>query len=155
MSVDVGPRVLDLAGLHEDGRNDAVQLRHQLEHFIVRQMLQSKFTLTSVSGVSLSQNSVAVARNHLSGLQQPPAVFFELFVGGVQPDVFDHFGKEHQDFLVGQPVERTGQAAHAGGERQVRVGQRRAHQVSGVSGNVAAFVVTEILNKVLILFSFE
>ena len=44
--------------------------------------------------------------------------------------------------LVGQSVERPGQAAHAGAEGQVRVGEGRADQVGGVGGHVTSLVVT-------------
>ena len=48
MGVHVGPGVLDLAGLHEDGRHQHVQLGDQLEQLVVGQVLQRKFTLASV-----------------------------------------------------------------------------------------------------------
>ena len=52
-------------------------------------------------------------------------------------------GKEDEDLLVGEAVEGSGEAAHAGGEGQVGVRQGRAHQVGGVGRDVAALVVTK------------
>ena len=46
------------------------------------------------------------------------------------------------NLLVGQPVEGPGQAAHAGTEGQVGVGEGGANQVGGVGGHVTSLVVT-------------
>jgi hypothetical protein len=51
--------------------------------------------------------------------------------------------EEDEDLLVGEAVEGAGQAAHAGREGEVGVGQGRAHQVGGVGRHVPALVVAE------------
>ena len=66
MCVHVGPGVLDLSGLDEDGWDDGVELTHQVEHFVVGQVLQGKLTLATVPGVSLTQDGVTVAGHHLA-----------------------------------------------------------------------------------------
>lgn len=43
--------------------------------------------------------------------------------------------------LIGQAVQRAGEAVHGSAEGQVGVGQGAAHQVAGVGADVAAFVV--------------
>lgn len=49
-------------------------------------------------------------------------------------------GQTH--LLVGQPVEGTREAVHAGGERQVRVREGGTHQMHGVGADIATLVVT-------------
>jgi hypothetical protein len=55
--------------------------------------------------------------------------------------------EEDEDLLVGEAVERAGEAAHAGREGNVGVGQGRAHQVGGVGRHVPALVVAEVRGK--------
>ena len=54
MGIDVGVWVLGLSVLGEDTRSDLVDLGDELEHCVVRKMLQSKFTLADVARISLS-----------------------------------------------------------------------------------------------------
>ncbi len=57
--------------------------------------------------------------------------------------------EEDEDLLVSEAVERAGEAAHAGREGEVGVGQGRAHQVGGVGRNVPALVIAEVQGKTL------
>ena len=66
VSIYIGPWVLDLAGFEEDGRHQHVQLRHQLEQFVVRKMLEGELPLTSVSWISFTEDSMTVSRHNLS-----------------------------------------------------------------------------------------
>ena len=66
MGVHVGPGVLDLSGLDEDGWDDGVELTHQVEHFVVWQVLQGKLTLAAVPGVRLAEDGVAITGHHLA-----------------------------------------------------------------------------------------
>ena len=141
MGVHVGPRVLHLAGGFQHGRDDRVELRHQFEHLIIRQVLQGELPLTGVPRIGLPQDGVAVTGHDLTALQHVLHVLLQLVVGGVEADVVGHLVEENKHLLVGQSVQRPGQTAHSGGEGQVRVGESGADQVSGVSGDVAAFVI--------------
>ena len=123
VSVHIGPGVLDLAGLVQDGWHNHVHVGHQLEKLIVGKVFQCKFTLACVSGIGFTQHSVTVSGNHLSGFQESPHVVFQLVFGSVETNVFDHLGQEDQDFLIGQAVQGAGQAAHTSGERKVGIRQ--------------------------------
>ena len=65
VSIHIGPRILCLALLQEDVGHDLVQLRDQLEHGVLRQVLQRELSLTGVPRVSLPQHRVAVAGDNL------------------------------------------------------------------------------------------
>ena len=147
MRIYVGPGVLDLASLQEDWRHQHVQLGDEFEQFVVREMFESELSLTGVSGVSLTQDRVTVAGNNLARLQEAPHKLLHLVVGRVQADSLHHLLHEDEDLLVGEAVEGPGEAAHAGAEREVGVRQGRPHQVSGVSGDISALVVTEIKTR--------
>ena len=104
-------------------------------------MLQGKLSLAGVTRVSLPQDRVAVTRHHLAWLEQAPHKLLHLVVGGVEADRLHHLVEEDEDLLVGEAVERAGQAAHAGRKGEVGVGQSWANQVGGVGGHVAPLVV--------------
>ena len=143
VGIYVGPGVLDLAGLQEDWWDQHVELGDKFEQFVVREMLESELPLTGVSGVSLAEDSVTVARDDLSRLEKTPNKLLHLVVSGVQTHSSHHLLHEDEHLLVGETVERPGQPAHPGAEGEVGVRQSRAHQVSGVGRHVAALVVTE------------
>ena len=65
MSINVGPRVLDLASLGEDGGHEHVELRHELEHLVVGKVLEGELALAGVAGIRLAEHGVAVAGNDL------------------------------------------------------------------------------------------
>lgn len=140
MGVHVWPWVLHFAGLQQNVWHDLVDLRDQLKHREVRQMLECELSLGDISWIGLSQNRMAIARHHSSRLEQRPNELFQLLVRHVgRSELFHHVGDEDQYFLVGQAVQRTGKTVDAGGERQVRIGKRGADQVSGV----CRYVTTE------------
>ena len=154
VGIYVGPGVLDLAGLQEDWWDQHVQLGDKFEQFVVREMLESELPLTGVSGVSLAEDSVTVARDDLSRLEETPNKLLHLVVSGVQTHSSHHLLHEDEHLLVGETVERPGQPAHPGAEGEVGVRQSRAHQVSGVGRHVAALVVTEIIVEVYVYWRF-
>ena len=125
MSVHVWPWVLHFAGLQQNVRHDLVDLRDQLEHREVRQMLQCELSLRDISWIGLSQNGMAIAWHHPSRLEQRPDELLQLLVRYVgRTELLDHIGDEDQNLLVGQTVQWTGKTVDAGGERQVRVRER-------------------------------
>merc|ERR1719397_2325455 len=109
---------------------------------LVGQMFQGKLPLAGVSRVSFPKNCVSVTRHHTAGLEKAPDVCLGLVVCQVHADLLDHAIKEDQHLLVGEPVEGSSQAAHAGSEGEVGVGESRADQVGGVGRHVASLVVT-------------
>lgn len=143
MSVYIGPWVLNLASLKEDGRHQHVQLGHELEELVVGQMLEGELSLAGVPWVSLTENSVTIARNNLARLQKAPHEVLHLVIGSIQSYALDHLLEEDEHLLVGEAMERPGEAAHSGAEREVGVGECGAHQVSGVGRDVTSLVVTK------------
>ena len=101
MGIYIGPWVLDLAGLEEDGGHQHVELGDKLEQLVIGEMLESKLPLASVPGVSLTEDSVSISRNNLARLMQPPDVLLHLVIGGVKADTVDDLLQEDQDLLVG------------------------------------------------------
>ena len=81
MSIYVGPWVLSLALLEEDVGNDLVKLGDELEELVVGKVLESEFSLAGVSGISLSKNSVTVARDDSTALERVPDEVSELLIG--------------------------------------------------------------------------
>lgn len=65
MSIHIGPGVLGLTLLQEHIGHNLVKLSHQLEHGVVGQMFQGKFTLAGVAWVGLSEDGVTVTWHHL------------------------------------------------------------------------------------------
>lgn len=65
MGINIGPWVLHLAELQQNWGYNLVDLGNQLEHGIIGQMLESKFALHRVTGISLAEDSVAITRHNL------------------------------------------------------------------------------------------
>lgn len=107
VSVHVGPRVLDFAGVEQDGRHDLVQLSDQFEELVVRQMLQREFSLAGVAWVSFAEYGVPIARNHLSGSELLFDQLFKTIGGPVVSHGCPDLAKENKNFLVGQAVQRS------------------------------------------------
>lgn len=128
VGVNIGPGVLSLASLSEklvrtatgdtksmpyleqDVRHDVVDLTNKLEERIIGKVLESKFALSSVTGVGLPQYGVSVSRDNLSALQGGPDVLLDGLVAGVFADLVLHLGKPDEDFLVSETVKRSGKA---------------------------------------------
>ena len=141
-TIDVGPGVLGLALLLQDARSNLEELRAELEQGVVGQVLEGELALAHVARVGLAQHGVAEARNDAARVEHVPAGLLDLLVGVRRlANVLHHLGDEAEALLVGEAVERAGEAVHAGGEREVRVRECRADEVHGVRRDVAALVV--------------
>ena len=81
MSIHIGPWVLGLALLEENVWDDLVELRNELEELVVGKVLQSEFSLASVSGISLSKDGVTVTRNDSTTLEGVPDEVSEFLIG--------------------------------------------------------------------------
>lgn len=161
MGVDIGPRVLrfsslqilsklidirseaNCANLQQDIRYNVINLPDELEHLVVRQMLQGEFSLSRVPRVRLPEYGMTIAGHNLAALERRPDVFFDSFVRCVLPDFTLHLAKPAQDFLVGEPMERTGKAIKGGSKGKEGIREGRANKFASVSRDVATFVVTE------------
>jgi hypothetical protein len=136
MRVDVGPRVLGLSSLQQDVGRNLVDLGDELEELVIRDVLERKLPLRSVSGVGLSQDGVTVSGND-TGLQGLPTVLLDLGVGGVLSDLGLHLLDPPQDLLVGKTVQGTGEterlaAGSAAGRRVFLMSAYLPVQGSGV-----------------------
>ena len=56
-------------------------------------MLESELPLACVARICLAEDSVAVAWNHLTGLEQAPDIFLDLIVRGAKANVLGNLGK--------------------------------------------------------------
>lgn len=162
VGVDVGVGVLGLAVLGEDTRGDLVDLRDELEHGVVGQVLLGELALRDVAGVSLAEDGVAVAGNDLARLESGPQVVLDGLVAEVVADGALHLGEPVEHLLVGQTVERTGKTVETGGQGQVGGAKGGANKVGGVGADVATLVVgvdgqvqPHELNEVLVLSEAE
>ena len=157
VGIDVGEGVLGLAVLGQDTGGDLVDLADQLEHGVIGKLAQSKLALGDVTGVSLTQNSVTVTGNDLTGVQSGPQVVGDRLVSKVVANSLLHLGEPVQDFLVGKTVKRTSQTLETGREGEHGGAQSGTNQVGGVGADVTTLVVrvngqvqTHEFNKVLV-----
>ena len=141
MRVHVGPRVAHLPGLGEHARHHLVQLRDELELGVVGQVLERELALARVPRVRLAQHGVAVPGHDAPRLERVPHKLRHALRGDIRPNVALDFVQPLEHLLVGEAVQRPGEPVHARGERGVRVGERRTHQVRRVRGHVASLVV--------------
>lgn len=109
-----------------------VQLGDQTEERIIGQVLQGEFTLSSVTRISLTQDSVTVTRDNLTTVQSIPQVLLDLFFGSINTNGILKLQGPTQDFLVGKTVKRTGQTVQTSGEGEVRIRQGGTDQVSTI-----------------------
>jgi hypothetical protein len=112
-----------------------------LEQIVVGQMLEGKLPLAGVPRVGLPEHGVTVAGHYLSALEGLPDEGLELLVAGVLADLLAQLHQPDEHFLVGEAVEGPGEAVHAGGEREVRIGEGRADEVGRVRRHVATLVI--------------
>jgi len=139
-SINVGVRVLGFSVLSQDTRGNIVDLANELEHRIIRKLLEREFTLGHVAGVGLPQDGVAVARNNTTSVQGGPEVILNGLVAEVVADSFLHLAEPVQNFLVGQSVERTSKAVQTSSKGEHRGAESRSDQVSGVSRNITTLL---------------
>lgn len=141
---------------------DLVDLGDELEHGVVRKVLESELALGDVTRIGLAENGVTVTGDDTTAIEGGPEVVGDGLVGEIVADDLLHLLEPDEDFLVGETVEGTGETVETGGEREVRRGESRADQVGGVGGDVATFVIgvdgqvkTHQLNKVLVVAEAE
>lgn len=92
-------------------------------------MLQGELTLSSVTGISLTQDSMAITRNDLATVKGIPKVLLDIFFRGINTNSILQLQGPTEDFLVGQTVKRTSQTVQTGGERKIRIREGRTDQM--------------------------
>jgi len=141
VGINIGPWVLGLSVLSEDWRNDLVENADELEERIVGKILQSELTLASVTGISLSENSVSESGDDLTRVKSVPESLLHNLNINTTCELLLEVLSPLEHFLVGKTVERTSKTVHTGGEREIRIGESATHQVSGVSRNITTLVI--------------
>lgn len=162
VGVHIWPWVLGLTVLGQHTWSNLVDVRNQLEQVVVRHVLQGKLSLSSVTRVSLSQDSVTVAWNNSARVKSVPQVLLDGLLGDVALQVFLQLEQPLQDLLVGSTVQRTSQTVQTSRERQKWRGQGGTNQVGGVGRHVTTLMVrvdgqvqSHQLNKLLVLAKTE
>jgi hypothetical protein len=121
VGVDVRPRVLGLASLKEDTRNNLVDLADQLEQLVVREVLEGELALSGVPGVRLAEDGVSITGHDLTTLKGRPHILPDSLVGRVLANLRLHLLEPEENFLVGKAVERASKTVQRGAERKERI----------------------------------
>jgi hypothetical protein len=108
------------AYLQEDIRNKGVYLANELKQLVIRQMLQRKLALSSVTGISFPEDSVAVSGNNLTTLEGRPDVLLDSLIGCILTNLPLHLAKPDKDFLISETVKGASETVEGG-----RVGKER------------------------------
>jgi hypothetical protein len=95
-------------------------------------VLESELTLSHVTGVSLTKDSVTETRNNLTTLKSSPDVILDSLLISVDTNLVLHLEGPSQNFLVGKTVEGSSKTVETGSEREVRIRESRSDQVSTV-----------------------
>jgi hypothetical protein len=107
-----------------------VQLGNQTEERIIGQVLQGEFTLSSVTRIGLTKDSMTETRNDLATVKGIPKILLDLLLRGINTNGILHLQSPTKDFLVSQTVKRTSQTVQTSGEGEVRIRKSRTDQVS-------------------------
>lgn len=145
MGVHIRPRVLCLTRLQQNTRDDIVNLTNEFEERVIGKVLEGELALGGVAGISLAEDGMTVAGDDLATLEGGPDIGFDGVVCGVFTDLRLHFAEPEEDFLVGKAVEGACETVEGSTECEEGVGESGADEFTGVSGNVAAFVVTWVV----------
>lgn len=141
VGVHIWPWVLGLTVLGQDTWSNLVDVGNQLEQLVVRHVLQGKLSLSSVTRVGLSQDSVTVTWDNSAGVKGVPQVLLDGLLGDVTLQVISQLEQPLQDLLVSSAVQRTSQTVQTSRKRQEWRGQSRTNQVCGVGRDVTTLVV--------------
>lgn len=87
--------------LFQDTRCDLVDLRDELEHWVVWQLLQGKLALRHISWIGLPQDRMAIAGHDLARFESRPKICLDLLVAQVTANASLHLLQPVQDLLVG------------------------------------------------------
>lgn len=162
MRVHIRPGVLGLTVLGENLRSNLVDGGNEVEKVVVGHVLKSKLTLSSVTGISLSENSVTVTGNDTASVKSIPEVLLNVLLSDVRANLGLHLENPLKNLLVGTAVKGTSKTVKTSGKRKEGRRKSGTDQVSSVGGNVATLVVSvngkvksQKLNKLLVLTKAE
>lgn len=141
VGINVGVRVLGLAMLGEDTRSNLVDLGDELEHWVVGHLLLGESALSHVTGISLSEDGVAVTGDDTAGVEGRPEVVSDGLVAEIVTDRLLELGEPVQDLLVSKTVEGAGETVKTSGQREERRAESTADKVSGVGRDVTTLVI--------------
>ena len=105
MSVDVGPGVLGLAVLGEDGGDELVELGGELDQGVLGEVAEGELALAGVPGVGLAEDSVAVAGDDAARVEGGPEVGVDVLVCIAGRDGVLHLEDPAEDLLGGEATE--------------------------------------------------
>lgn len=124
---------IDLNNRFTHTYHNIVQLADKTEERVVGQVLESELTLSHVTWVSLTKDSVTETRNNLTTLKSSPDVILDGLLISVDTNLVLHLEGPSQNFLVGKTVEGSSKTVETGSEREVRIRESRSDQVSTVN----------------------
>jgi hypothetical protein len=122
-AINVGPGVLDLASSSEKVGNGLVVGFYQVNEVVVFNVLVSELELKHEARVGLAKNSMAVARNNLSGGKGVGNMGLDIVLGPALTIFFLEGKDEGEALLVSKSVEGSSETVHTSREREVGVGE--------------------------------
>lgn len=158
VGVHIGPGVLGLTVLGEDLGVNLVDGGNEVEEVVVGHVLKSELTLSSVTGISLSEDSMTVTGNDTASVKGIPEVLLNVLLGDVGANLGLDLENPLKNLLVGTAVEGTSKTVKTSGKGKEGGGEGGTDQVGGVGGNVTTLVISvdgevksQKLNKLLVL----
>src|SRR5581483_3558368 len=139
--VHIGPGIFGLTLLFQYAGDDGEDAIDDPENFVVRADSLAELVKSCEARIRDPQHSVAIPGDDVSFIERVPGVLAQLLVGRNTLEPVANGEHEVQAFLIGQPVERPGQAIEARRNRVVGIGESRAHRVASESADVSALVV--------------
>lgn len=143
--------------LSENTWSNLVNLAHELEHRVLRQMLLSKRSLCHVAGVRLAENGMAISGYNLASFERGPEVISDGLIAEIIANGSLHLLKPEKYLLVGETVQGTGEAVETSRKREHGRAESASNQVSSVGTDVPTLVVSvdgevksQQLNEVLV-----
>lgn len=142
--INVRPWVLRLTSSEQNVGHDLVYLRDELEHGVVRQVLERELALGSVARVRLAEDGVAIPGDDLAVVQRRPDILLDGLVGCVLADLGLHPAEPDKHLLVRETVKGTSKTIQGSTEGEERVRERGADKLASVRGNIATLVITAL-----------
>lgn len=142
VGINVGPWVLGLSVLGKDWWGDFVDLRDELEEWIVGQVLKSELTLACVTRIGLSEHGMSESRDDLARVEGiPQSLLYDFERDVTVSELLLECQSPAEDFLVGKSVKGTSETVHSRSKGKIRIRESATDEVSGVGADVATFVI--------------
>lgn len=147
-SINIGPRVLDLADLAKLHWDDFVAGLDQVYKTVSFDKLFSELELAHETWICFPEDSMAVAWDDLARLESLVDVINDVVLGPAVTVLLLETEDEVEALLVGKTMEGSGQSVHTRREGEVGVGESRSNQVRGMCRDVSTFVITKNIKKI-------